>query len=51
MTDTKRPNGDRDRQDLGLRYYVLLDDPVAALNVLRKAAGLEPWPAEGTEPK
>ena len=53
MTDTTKPNGDRDRdrQDLGLHYYVLPDDPVAALNILREAAGLEPWPAQGTEPK
>jgi hypothetical protein len=29
----------RDRGD----YYVLPDDPVAALNILREAAGLEPW--------
>jgi len=28
----------------GLHYYVLPDDPVAALNILREAAGLEPWP-------
>ena len=27
----------------GLHYYVLPDDPVAALNILREAAGLEPW--------
>lgn len=32
-------------------YYVLPDDPLAALNILREAAGLEPWPAEGSEPK
>ncbi len=55
MTETTEPNGDRDRdrdrQDLGLRYYVLPDDPLAALNILREAAGLEPWPAEGGEPK
>ncbi len=51
MTDTTKRNGDRDRQDLGLHYYVLPDDPVAALNILREAAGLEPWPAEGGEPK
>ena len=53
MTDTSKPNGDRDRdrKDLGLRYYVLPDDPLAALNILREAAGLEPWPAQGTEPK
>jgi hypothetical protein len=51
--ETTEPNGDRDRdrQDLGLRYYVLPDDPLAALNILREAAGLEPWPAEGGEPK
>jgi hypothetical protein len=44
MTGTTKPNGDRDRdrQDLRLRYYVLPDDPVAALNILREAAGLEP---------
>jgi hypothetical protein len=27
-------------------YYVLPDDPVAALNILREAAGLEPLPDE-----
>ena len=28
-----------------LHYYLLpKDDPVAALNNLREAAGLEPWP-------
>ena len=26
----------------GLHYHVLPDDPVAALNILREAAGLEP---------
>ena len=26
----------------GLQYHVLPDDPLAALNVLREAAGLEP---------
>ena len=26
----------------GVHYYVLPDDPVAALNILREAAGLEP---------
>ena len=26
----------------GLHYYVLPDDPLAALNILREAAGLEP---------
>ena len=51
MTDTTKPNGDRDRQDLGLQYHVLPDDPLAALNILREAAGLEPWPVQGTEPR
>ena len=33
--------------DQGLRYYVLpKDDPVAALNILRRAAGLGPWPSD-----
>jgi hypothetical protein len=32
---------DRDRQ-----YHVLPDDPLAALNVLRQAAGLEPLPTD-----
>jgi hypothetical protein len=31
----------------GLHYHVLPDDPVAALNILRVAAGLEPWPDTG----
>jgi hypothetical protein len=26
-----------------LEYYILPGDPVAALNILREAAGLEPW--------
>ena len=26
----------------GLQYHVLPDDPVAALNILREAAGLKP---------
>ena len=48
MTDTTKPNGDRDRQDLGVQYHVLpADDPLAALNILRAAAGLEPWPVQG----
>jgi len=42
MTDTTKPNGDRDRQDLGVQYHVLPDDPLAAPNILREAAGLEP---------
>ncbi len=29
--------------DRGVHYYVLPDGPVAALNVLREAAGLGPW--------
>ena len=40
--DTTKPKGDRDRQDLRVQYYVLPDDPLAALNILREAAGLEP---------
>jgi hypothetical protein len=32
--------------DQGLQYYVLPDDPLAALNVLRQAAGLEPLPSD-----
>ena len=35
----------------GLQYHVLPDDPVAALNILREVAGLEPWPEESKEPK
>jgi hypothetical protein len=27
MTDTTTPNDDRDRQDLGVQYHVLPDDP------------------------
>ena len=53
-----RPNhGRRDAADMPettshrLQYHVLPDDPLAALNILREAAGLEPWPAQGTEPK
>jgi hypothetical protein len=34
----------------GLHYYVLPDDPVAALNILREAAGLEPWPDTDDRP-
>jgi hypothetical protein len=26
----------------GLQYYVLPDDPLAALNILREAVGLDP---------
>ena len=35
--------------DRGLHYYVLSDAPVAALNVLREAAGLGPWREDGEE--
>jgi hypothetical protein len=42
MTDVYGPIGD------GLHYYVLpkYGDPVAALNILREAAGLGPWPED-----
>ena len=36
--------------DRGLHYYVLPDAPVAALNVLREAAGLGPWREDGEAP-
>ena len=36
----------RDRGD----YYVLPDDPLGALNVLREAAGLEPLPDDDNLP-
>jgi len=37
--------------DQGLHYYVLpKDDPVAALNILREAAGMEPWPDTDDRP-
>ena len=42
MTDTTKPNGHRDRWDLRLQYHVLPDDALAAPNILREAAGLEP---------
>ena len=35
--------------DRGLHYYVLPDGPVAAMNVLREAAGLGPWREDGDE--
>lgn len=36
----------------GLHYYVRpQNDPVRALNILREAAGLEPWPEQNNEPK
>jgi hypothetical protein len=35
--------------DGGLHYYVQPDDPVAALNVLREAAGLGPWREDGEQ--
>jgi hypothetical protein len=34
-----------------LQYYVLPDDPLAALNILRETAGLEPWPEQSNEPQ
>lgn len=35
------------RQDSGVQYHVLpADDPLAALNILREAAGLQPLPEE-----
>jgi hypothetical protein len=37
-------------QGLHYYYYVLRDDPVAALNILREAAGMEPWPDTGDRP-
>jgi hypothetical protein len=37
-----------DVPDHGLHYYVLPDDPLAALNVLRQAAGLDPF-QEGSD--
>jgi hypothetical protein len=42
MTDVSEPIGE------GLHYYVLPKDgdPVAALNILREAAGLGPWPSD-----
>jgi hypothetical protein len=38
VTDMSEPIGQ------GLHYYVLPDDPAKPLNILREAAGLEPWP-------
>ena len=32
--------------DRDLQYHVLPDDPLAALNVLRQAAGREPLPSD-----
>jgi hypothetical protein len=29
-------------------YYVLPDDPLESLNILREAAGWAPWPSEDT---
>jgi hypothetical protein len=40
-----RPRGEISSTGQGLHYYLLpKDDPVAALNILREAAGLELWP-------
>jgi hypothetical protein len=57
MTDTADPNDGQDRAAMtgvsepisdGLHYFVLPKDgdPVAALNILREAAGLKPWPSD-----
>jgi hypothetical protein len=35
--------------DRHLEYHVLPDDPLAALNVLRQAAGLEPLPPDDAD--
>ena len=35
--------------DPDLQYHVLPDDPLAALNVLRQAAGLEPLPSDDVD--
>jgi hypothetical protein len=35
--------------DRDLQHRVLPDDPLAALNVLRQAAGLEPLPADDAD--
>jgi hypothetical protein len=32
--------------DRDVQYHLLPDDPLAALNILREAAGLEPLPEE-----
>jgi hypothetical protein len=37
--------------DQGRHYYVLSDDPVAALNILREAAGWAPWPLRTHPPR
>jgi hypothetical protein len=46
--DREATVGDQTQRRAGakddLQYHVLPDDPVAALNILRAAAGLEPWP-------
>jgi hypothetical protein len=34
-------------QDSGAQYYILPDDPLRALNILREAAGLNPLPPGG----
>jgi hypothetical protein len=44
MTDMSEPIGQ------GLHYYVLPDDPGAALNVLRQAVELEPLPDTDDRP-
>ena len=34
-------------QESGAEYYILPDDPLAALNILREAAGLQPPSQQG----
>ena len=45
--------GDQDNEtpmtEERLECYSLPDDPVAALNILFEAAGLEPWPGQSNE--
>lgn len=36
-------------QDSGAQYFILPDDPLRALNILREAAGLDPWSEEDGE--
>ncbi len=36
-------------QESGAQYYILPDDPLAALNILREAAGLDDWRAVDNE--
>ncbi len=50
-TRLPRPSALAAMTEDGLQYHVLPDDPLAALNILREAAGLEPWPEQSNEPK